>query len=49
VLLLVGDVIDTIVRAIDQLGANTQRYRRGRSRPRPPHHVKPHPRLAYKG
>ena len=49
VLLLVGDVIDTIVRAIDQLAANTQRYCRGRSRPRPPNHVKPHPRLAYKG
>ena len=49
VLLLVGDVIDTIIRAIDQLAANTQRYHPGRSRPRPPHQLKPHPRLAYKG
>ena len=49
ILLMVGDVLGTIVTALEQLAANTQRYRPGRSRPRPPNHVKPHARYAYKG
>lgn len=49
VLLLVGDVLATIAKALRQLAANTQRYRPGRSRPRPANPVKPHARYAYKG
>lgn len=49
VLLFVGDVLAAIDDAISLLGTVTQRFVPGRSRPRPPHHVKPHPRYAYKG
>lgn len=49
ILLMVGDVLQTIVAALEQLAANTQRCRPGRSRARPPNHVKPHARYAYKG
>jgi len=49
VLLLVGDVVALISGALRQLAANTRRLRPGRSRPRPPNHVKPHARYAYKG
>jgi hypothetical protein len=44
ILLRVGDVLEAIdaVRAL--LAATMQRYRPGRSRPRPPNHVKPHAR-----
>lgn len=49
VLLFVGDIVHTIANTIRQLAANVQRLRPGRSRPRPPHHLKPHPRYAYKG
>jgi len=49
ILLFVGDVLATIDDAITLLGTVTQRFTPGRSRPRPPNHVKPHPRYAYKG
>lgn len=48
VLLFVGDVLQSIRDAIDQLAANTLRFLPQRTRPRP-HHLKPHPRCAYKG
>ena len=38
-----------IVDAIAMLAAASQRFVPGRSRPRPAHHVKPHPSCAYKG
>ena len=49
ILLFVGDVLATISDAITMLGTVTQRFVPGRSQPRPAHHVKPHPRYAYKG
>jgi len=49
ILLMVGDVIAAIAAALSQLAANTQRFRPGRSRPRPPNQIKPHARYAYKG
>jgi Transposase DDE domain len=49
ILLFVGDVLATIDDAITLLGTVTQRFTPGRSRPRPPNHVKQHPRYAYKG
>ena len=49
VLLWIGDVVGAIHDAFGLLGRTTQRYLRGRSRPRPEHHVKPHPSLVYKG
>lgn len=49
ILLFVGDVLATISDAIMMLGTVTQRFVPGRSQPRPAHHVKPHPRYAYKG
>jgi hypothetical protein len=49
IVLLIGDVLALIANAVQQLAANTQRRYPGRSRPRPPHPVKPHPRYAYKG
>ncbi|MCC7112624.1 MAG: transposase [Deltaproteobacteria bacterium] len=49
ILLMVGDVLAAIAGALSQLAANTHRFRQGRSRPRPPNHVKPHARHAYKG
>ena len=48
-LLLIDDVCAAITDAIGQLGATSQRFVPQRSRPRPPHHVKPHPSCAYKG
>ena len=47
--LLIDTALDTIATLIEQLAANTQRLRPGRSQPRPAHHFKPHPRYAYKG
>ena len=47
--LFIGDVGVLIDEAIAMLGATSQRFVPGRSRPRPAHHVKPHPSLAYKG
>jgi len=48
-ILLIGDFIGTVVEALHLLGTSTQRYIPGRSRPRPVHHVKPHPSAVYKG
>jgi Transposase DDE domain len=48
-LLLVGDFIATLGEVLHLLAANTQRFIAGRSRPRPSHHVKPHPSAVYKG
>jgi hypothetical protein len=47
--LLIGDFVATIADALRSLAANTQRFIAGRSRPRPTHHVKPHPSAVYKG
>ncbi|HET9643645.1 MAG TPA: transposase [Burkholderiaceae bacterium] len=49
VLLFIGDVLGTVSDAITMLGTVTQRFVRGRSQPRPAHHIKPHARYAYKG
>ena len=46
--LLLGNVIAAIVDAVAMLGANSQRIVPGRSRPRKPKHVKPHPSCSYK-
>jgi len=47
--LFIGDVCELITEAIAMLGSTSQRFVPGRSRPRPAHHVKPHPSVAYKG
>ena len=47
-ILLIGDWWATLFDAIAQLGANTQRFVPGRSRPRPPNPTKPHPSQSYK-
>jgi hypothetical protein len=49
VLTMIGDVLLTIADAIANLARNHCRHTPGRSTPRPEHHVKPHPRYAYKG
>lgn len=46
--LFVGDVRAAIEEAVDMLGATSQRFVAGRSRPRPARHVKLHPSCAYK-
>ena len=43
-----GNVLAEIKLAIAMLGANYQRFVPGRSQPRPPHHIKPHPSCSYK-
>ena len=43
-----GNVLAEIKHAITMLGANYQRFVPGRSQPRPPHRVKPHPSCAHK-
>jgi Transposase DDE domain len=48
-MLWIGNVHVAIVDAITQLARNSQRFVAGRSQPRPPRHVKPHPSCAYKG
>lgn len=48
-LLVAADLARLIDHVIDQLAAVTQRFVPRRSRPRPVHHVKPHPSMAYKG
>ena len=48
-LLFIDDACAAITHAIALLGATSQRFVPRRSRPRPPHHVKPHPSCAYKG
>jgi hypothetical protein len=47
--LFIGNVCEVLLKAIAILGATSQRFVPGRSRPRPAHHVKPHPSAAYKG
>jgi len=48
--LLHAQALGELVRhALQQLAANTQRFIPGRSRPRRPQHVKPHPSQVYKG
>jgi hypothetical protein len=47
--LLIGDLLATIADVLRLLGTTTQRFIAGRSRPRPAHHVKPHPSAVYKG
>jgi hypothetical protein len=49
VFMMIGDVLQAIVGAIADLARNYCRHCPGRASPRPDHHVKPHPRLAYKG
>lgn len=49
IVMLAGDVIQSVEHAVGLLGRVTQRFVPGRSRPRPAHHVKPHPHCAYKG
>lgn len=46
--LFIGDICATIQEAIAILGASSQRFVPGRSQPRPPRHVKPHPSCSYK-
>lgn len=47
--LFVGDIAQIITDVVALFGATSQRFVPGRSRPRPSHHVKPHPSGAYKG
>ena len=47
-ILIIGDWVACLRDVLVQLGANTQRFVRGRSRPRPTNPIKPHPSLAYK-
>lgn len=48
-LLHIGEFLAILTDMLGLLGATTQRFIPGRSRPRPAHHVKPHPSAAYKG
>ena len=48
-LLVAHDLALQIQHALSLLAATSQRYVSRRSRPRPTHHVKPHPSMAYKG
>ena len=43
-----GCFVALLQKAFELLGANSQRRVPGRTRPRPNHHVKPHPHMAYK-
>ena len=47
--LFLGNVAAVIAHTIALLGATYQRFVPARSRPRPAHHVKPHPSAVYKG
>ena len=47
-ILIIGDWLAQLRAVLIQLGANTQRFIRGRSQPRPSRPIKPHPSLAYK-
>lgn len=49
ILLGIGDVLLAIRELMLRLARATQRIVPGRSQPRPRHHIKPHPNLAYKG
>lgn len=48
-LLMVGDLLAALTAALRALAANTVHFVAGRSRPRPPGRLKPHPRAGYKG
>lgn len=48
VLLGIGDTLLVLAELMQRLATVTQRFVPGRSRPRPAHHLKPHPHLAYK-
>lgn len=45
----IGDFFTTLTDVLRLLGTTAQRFIPGRSRPRPAHHVKPHPSAVYKG
>jgi hypothetical protein len=45
---MIGDFCATLRDTLRHLARNTQRFIKGRTCPRPAHHVKPHPNLAYK-
>jgi hypothetical protein len=47
-LLMIGDFCATLRDTLRHLARNTQRFIKGRTCPRPAHHVKPHPNLAFK-
>jgi hypothetical protein len=47
-ILIIGDWVACLRDVLRQLAANTQRFVRGRSRPRPASPIKPHPSQAYK-
>jgi hypothetical protein len=47
--LFIGDFLTGITEALDRLRTNTRHVIPGRSRPRPAHHVMPHPSAVYKG
>ena len=49
ILLAVGDVLGAIGNIFNMLLQHAQRYRAGRSCPRPEHHRKTHSRFAFKG
>jgi Transposase DDE domain len=49
ILLGIGNTLHAIGDLMRRLARATQRFVPGRSQPRPKHHVKPHPNLAYKG
>jgi hypothetical protein len=46
--LIIGDWAAHLREVLVQLAANTQRFVRGRTRPRPANPIKPHPSIAYK-
>jgi hypothetical protein len=48
-ILFIGNLQAAIADAIAQLAKTSQRFVAGRSQPRPPRHLKPHPSYAYKG
>jgi hypothetical protein len=48
-ILIIGDFLATLTNVLRLMGSTAQRFIPGRSRPRPAHHVKPHPSAAYKG
>ena len=47
--LAIGDFCATLEHVLTLLATTTQKFVPGRSRPRPAHHIKPHPSTAYKG
>jgi hypothetical protein len=49
VLLCIGDVAATVRDALSLLARVYQRHLSARSRPRPDHHVRPHPNQCYMG